>query len=296
MKYILLTGGTGFIGSHIVERLLNENYKLLLVKRSSSNLWRINHLLDNANLVLVDNGNLKDIFTNYSIEGVFHLATHYIKNHEYQDIESIIESNIEFPSKLIDLSVNADIKYFINTGTFFEYNKTIPLSETSIIHPFNFYSSTKIAFEDILKYYFNEYDINIATLKLFTPYGPRDDVKKIIPYLIINLLNNNEVKINNPNNYLDIVHVSDIAEAYLKLKDKILKFRNYEVFNVSNDISYSIGDILSVIKFNLNLQNKPTLNPKVFANSSKINSTLNWKPELDIFEGINNTIDYYKQR
>lgn len=301
-KFILLTGGTGFIGSHLSEKLLEKNYKLILLKRSFSPIWRINRFMDNQNLILCDTDkiNLSDIFDNYDVEGVFHLAASYIKNPSHNDILTTVKSNIEFPTELLDLASNNNVKYFINTGTFFEYSlDKLPLTESSNIDSLNFYSTSKIAFEEILKYYSKEYDIKSSTLKLYTPYGPRDDETKIIPYLILNTLNKQEVNINNPNNRLDIVHVYDIVEAYIKLKDYILSFKEYESFNVAKDINYSIEEIYNTIKFNLNLETENKINENeipIFSNPSKIKNMLNWEPKIDINEGIINTIDYYKKK
>ncbi len=300
-QYTLLTGGTGFIGSHLLERLL-ENNKVILLKRSFSDTWRIDKFINNDNLLLldIDKTNLTDIFNNYQIEGIFHLAAAYIKNPTHEDIMTTVKSNIEFPTELLDLASNNNVKYFINTGTYFEYSLAkLPLTESSNVDSLNFYSTSKIAFEDILKYYSKEYDINASTLKLYTPYGPRDDESKIIPYLILNTLNKQEIKINNPNNRLDIVHVYDIIDAYINLKENILKFKKYESFNVARDIDYSINDIYQTIKFNLEIENKNIIDnnkKEMFSDPTKIKEILNWEPKIDINDGIKNTIEYYKNK
>lgn len=300
-EYILLTGGTGFIGSHLLEKLLKEGFKVVLIKRSFSKIWRIYNIDHSENLVTVDidKTNLEDVFKKYQISGIIHLAAAYIKNPTHEDILTTIKSNIEFPTSLLDIAVRNDVKFFINTGTFFEYSlEELPLIESSKIDSLNFYSTSKIAFEDILKYYAKEYDIKGATLKLYTPYGPRDDETKIIPYLILNSLEKREININNPLNRLDIVHVYDIVDAYLKLIDKILTFDKYEAFNVARDINYSIDEIHSAIDYNLGLTSDKINeeNIDVFSKPDKIESVLNWEPKIGIYEGLKNTIDYYKNK
>ena len=187
-KYIMLTGGTGFIGSHLLEELLKENYKVILLKRSFSNTWRIAEVLNHENLILknLDEEDLNDIFSQYAIEGILHLATYYIRSHKSDEISEMINTNINFPTQLLENAVNNNVKFFINTGTFSEYDlDASPISEDSELKAFNLYSSTKTAFEDILKYYHGKNDLICATMKLFTPYGPKDDENKITPYLII---------------------------------------------------------------------------------------------------------------
>lgn len=304
MKQILVTGGTGFIGSQLVERLLTENKSIIILKRSFSDTWRIDHLIDkysnNLTLLNIDEIELENIFSSYDIEGIFHLAASYIKCPTHEDIITTVQSNIDFPTTLLDLAVRNDVEYFINTGTFFEYSlNKLPLTESSKIDSLNFYSTSKISFENILKFYSKEYGIKASTLKLYTPYGPKDDENKIIPYLIIKTLKKEEVNINNPNNRLDIVHVQDIINAYIKVKENILNFNNYEVFNIAHDKSYSINEIYSSIKYNMNLEKKLNINEdaiSTFSDTTKVKNMLNWEPKLGIDEGIKNTIEYYKEK
>lgn len=304
MDSILITGGTGFIGSHLTEYLLKNGKTVILLKRSFSNTWRIDEIKEeyknNLILIDIDKEPLQNIFENYNIEGIFHLATYYKKQHQYEDVEKMIETNIKFPTKILENAVNSNIKYFINTGTFFEYSlNQIPLTELTSIDLLNLYSTTKIAFENILKFYNKEYKINSSTLKLFTPYVSRDNEHKIIPYLIINSLKNNEINIKNPKNRLDIVHVSDIIDAFYKVRQNIHNFNDYEVFNIAKDINYSIEDIYSSIKFNLNIENKKDYNENsipLFSNPKKTKKMINWEPKIEIDTGMKLTINYYKEK
>ena len=111
-------------------------------------------------------------------------------------------------------------------------------------------------------------------------------------------MKNKEININNPNNRLDIVHVYDIIDAYMKLYDKIASFNKYESFNVARDINYSISEIHQAIDYNLGLTNDKINedNIDVFSNPNKIKDILNWEPKIGIYDGIRNTIDYYKNK
>lgn len=302
MKYILVTGGTGFIGSHLVERLLIQNYNVILLKRSFSDTWRVEHLFDifSDQLVMVDIDlvNLEQIFSKYSIEGVFHLATYYNKNPTFEEIVPMGESNIIFPLEVLNLAVKYNIDYFINTGTFMEYT----LGEEQLISSYDldpkiFYASTKISFEDILKYFEANHDIHAATLKIYSPYGDKDDVNKIIPYLINNLLNNQEVSINNPNNRLNLVYVDDIVSAFIKLKGNILKFDKYESFDVARDVSYSLNDIYKFIEVFIKEEEIISINGLKTNNmpNVKYNEKISWIPKLSVEDGLKKTIEYYKK-
>ena len=301
-KYILLTGGTGFIGSHLLKTLLNENKKVILLKRSFSNTWRINELLDNQNLILknIDEEPLNNIFNQYAIEGILHLSAFSQRAHKSNSVSKMIQSNIEFPTNLLENSVNNNCKYFINTGSFFEYELTNPpISENNKIKPFNLYGSTKIAFEDLLKYYSLNYDLKCSTLKLFTPYGPKDDTNKIIPYLIIKSIKKDPIHIKSPTKKLDFVYITDIMNAYLSLIKNIMKLDDYESFNVGTNIGTSIKDILNIIESILGKNNDVTYgnveNEEIWCSNNKIKNMLNWNPVISLQTGINHTINYYKK-
>lgn len=301
-KYIVLTGGTGFVGSHLLEFLLNSNNKVVLLKRSFSDTWRINEFIENENLILknIDNDNLNDIFNQYDVKGIFHLASVSQREIDLNVVSKMIDSNIKFPTQLLETSIKNDVKFFINTGSVYEYQlNNSPISENTKIKPFNLYASTKTAFEEILKFYSYEYNLNCSTLKLFTPYGPKDNENKIIPYLIINSLKKRRMHIKSPNKTLDLIYVSDVVESYITIMNNIPKFKEYDSFNIGTGIGTSIKDVLKIIESNLGKNSNVNFdnieNDKVWCSNSKIKEKLNWSPKTSLNEGINLTIDYYNR-
>lgn len=302
-EYVLLTGGTGFIGSHLLEELLNQNKKVILLKRSFSNTWKISEFLEHENLTLknIDEENLSDIFSQYDINGIFHLSAFMQRKHDSENIKEMIDSNITFPCQLLENSINSNVKFFINTGSFFEYKLTnSPISENHQIESFNLYGATKTAFEDILKFYQNSYDLNCSTLKLFTPYGPKDDERKIVPYLIINSIKKNEILIKSPNKKLDFVYVTDIADAYISVMNNISKFKDYNSFNVGTGIGTTIKDVLTIIESNLgkneNVHFENVESDQVWCSNEKIKDLTNWTAKTRLEDGIKHTIKYYKNK
>lgn len=299
--YILVTGGTGFIGSHLLEELLNQNKKCILLKRSFSNTWRIDKIIEHENLIIkdVDKENLADIFSQYDIEGIFHLATFYERSHKSEEIAEMIDSNINFPTQLLENAINSKVKFFINTGTFSEYDlDSSPISENSKLEAFNLYSSTKTAFECILKFYHEKHDLKCATLKLFTPYGPKDDVNKITPYLINKSINKEEILVKSPNKKLDFIYVTDIVYAFITVMENIKEFENYEAFTLGTGVGTTLKDLLSIIESNLGENENVSFgnleDNQVWCSNEKIKEKLNWQPKIKLEEGIKKTIDYYK--
>lgn len=299
--YILVTGGTGFIGSHLLEELLNQKRKCILLKRSFSNTWRIDEIIENENLIIkdVDKENLSDIFSQYNIKGIFHLATFYERAHKSEEISEMIDSNINFPTQLLENAINNNVKFFINTGTFSEYDlDSSPISEDSKIEPFNLYSATKTSFECILKFYNDKHDLKCATLKLFTPYGPKDDVNKITPYLINKSINKEEILIKSPEKKLDFIYVKDIVDAFISIMENISEFEDYESFNLGTGVGTNLKDVLDIIEAylgkNENISYGSLEDNQVWCSNKKIKDKINWHPKIKLEDGIKYTIDYYK--
>ena len=299
-EYILLTGGTGFVGSHLLEKLLNLNKNVILLKRSFSDPWRINKFIENENLIVknIDEESVDEIFNQYSIIGIFHLASLSQRELNSNIISKMIDSNIKFPTQLLENSINNNVKFFINTGSVYEYElNNPPISEKTKIKPFNLYASTKTAFEDILKFYSANYDLNCSTLKLFTTYGPKDNENKITPYLIISSMKKEKIHIKSPNKTLDLIYIDDVINSYITVMNNISKFNEYDSFNIGTGVGTRIKDLLEIIESNLGKNKNVTYgnseDDQVWCSNKKINKKLRWNPKIKIEDGIKRTIDYY---
>jgi len=302
MKNILLTGGAGFIGSHILDRLIANEYNLILLEHSSADFWRITKHLKNISIFFSDKDSLSTIFEKFEIEAIIHLATYYKKYHHPSDIEKIFFVNNILPTQLLEFAIAAKVKYFINTGTFFEYKRTItPITETTEYSAFNLYAQSKINFENILKFYADK--IKSVTFKIFSPFGPKDDTNKIIPALIKALLKNQKIKLSAGYQKLDFIFVKDIAAAYCKLLENIDElYENFNIFNIASGVSYSIREIVEILE---NISNKKidiewgvtseNENNNIIADITKIRQFLKWSPEYNIKDGLAETLNYYKQ-
>jgi nucleoside-diphosphate-sugar epimerase len=312
IKTILLTWWTWFIWSHLLDRLLFLDYKIILLKRNNSDIWRIRNILwknlDNVIIVDLDKTNIENIFESNKIDIILHLATLYKKNHSINDLHDMIDSNVSFPSLLCESSIKYWVKYFINTWTFFEYehikDKNNVLDELSKEKPYNLYASTKLAFNDILKFYTQNYDFKAINLRLFSPYWPKDN-EKLIPLIIKSVLQNKELKLSWWEQKLTFTYVDDIVEAYVKSILYIESMVNkYEVFNIWYNQPIAIKDIIETMKDIwsntaecIKLWASPYWNNEIFYSASdttKAKELLHWSPKYDIKEWISLTYNYYK--
>jgi len=303
IKNILLTGATGFIGSHLLEKLLKESYNVIILTRSFSDTLRIKHLLIKVKKYDIDKTSLETVFKENKIDCVIHLATYYRKKHSKDDVINMIDTNIKFPSELLEQMRLNFVKYFINTGTFFEYaQKSEPINETQSRLPYDLYAATKIAFSEILKYYSNQQCITSIDLKLFAPYGPKDN-EKLIVFVVKNYLGKKKFSISPGEQKWNWTFVEDIADAYIKALKYIEKMDNsYEIFNIGSDKVYSIKEIIEIIeKINggecVVSYDKPYSQNEIFyvcCDNTKAKNLLGWIPKYSLQDGLKQTYNYYR--
>jgi len=297
---ILLTGATGFLGSHLLEALLARGYQVVILKRSFSDTWRINHLLNRVKSYDLDRDATGKAFKDQQIDVVIHLATYYRKFDSGEKISEMFNANVAFPVELIEHGIRHGLKGFINTGTFFEYDcKILPVKEDTPIKPFNLYAKTKIAFENILKTYSER--IYTTTLRLFSPYGEKDNAK-LIPIIIQKALKEESIELSDGLQKLDFIYSKDIVSAYLKVLEHVSDFsRVHQVFNIGSGFPTSVREVVSILEQQLKfpikkIWGKPSKTdiPIVFADITKAKKQLGWAPIYSIQQGLEMTIKYYK--
>lgn len=300
---LLITGGTGFIGSHLVGSLVKNSHECHLLVRKETDRWRLRSITD-LNYHSLDERLLDEIVGSVKPEGIIHLATSYVKaNPSQSEVSNMLNTNILLPTNLLIEAVKNKVQFFVNTGTCFEYNQSQnAISEDSELKPFNFYASTKLSFEQILKFYAQSGQIKAATLRLFYPYGPKDN-NKLVTFLCNSLLSNNEVNLTKAEQLLSYTYVTDIVEAYLKTMDFLAREKsNYEVFNIGNSEAVSVASIarmleeLSGKKDLVHLGSVPYPKNEIMnmqCNSQKAQNLLGWTAKTPIKQGLKETYEYY---
>lgn len=306
IKTILITGGAGFIGSHIVDLLLEHNYKLVIVERQGSDTSRINNHLPKIKFYHSDQEGLEKAFKENQVDCVIHLATRYLKIHEnIEDVVSIIDTNVKLSTLLCEYCRLYEVNYFINTGTFFEYQQqNRPLKETDNFCAYNLYAASKLAFEEILKYYANNHDLKVVDFKLFAPFGDRDN-EKLLSYLVKILNSGEEVDFSGGEQKWNFTYVKDIALAYLKALENFDQIEKYELINVGYDQPVNIKEIAVILeeisgkKFHINWGAKPYADNEIMyanADTSKLKKMLKYQPKYSLAEGLRATYQYFSKK
>lgn len=201
---ILLSGVTGYLGSHLAEALLANGCEVVALKRQSSSLWRIEHLLPKLALHDVEEVQMSALFTQHgNIDAVIHTATCYGRNGE--SASQIAEANLAFPLKLLDAAVASGVGLFMNTDTVLD----------KMLNP---YALSKGQFAEWGRYFSQQKKIRFINLKLEHFYGPVDDKSKFTTHVIHSCLSNvPELKLTLGEQLRDFVHIDDVVSAYLLL-------------------------------------------------------------------------------
>jgi nucleoside-diphosphate-sugar epimerase len=224
-KKALITGATGFIGSHLARRLIKDGWELHAVTRNSSKCDLIKDIKDSVHFHVYDGTieSMQKIFAVSKPEIVFHLASLFLSQHKPEDITRLIQTNIIFGLHLVESAVNSGCKQFINTGTSWQH------FENNDYNPVNLYAATKQAFEDILKYYVEAHDLKVITLKLFDTYGPDDPRPKLLNLLKRAAETGEFLDMSPGEQIIDLVHVNDVVEAF-SVAQKLIENIEGELF------------------------------------------------------------------
>jgi len=284
-KTILITGVTGFLGSHLVRMLLKNNYKLIGIKRATSSFYRISDIAENITWYTTEKTDLLNIFQNHKIDTILHCATDY--GRKTTNPLSTLEANLILPLELLDIASNAGVKTFINTDTILD--KRI-----------NNYTLSKKHFYEWLRTYSSRIlCINIA-LEHF--YGPYDDQSKFITFIIKSLLNNEkEIKLTLGEQKRDFIYIDDVVEAFLALMVKTDRYKKgLHHFEIGSGTVISIADIVRMTKelcgntkTKLKFGALPYRKNEVM--ESKVNLkpllSLGWSPKTSLKNGLKKTIE-----
>ncbi len=303
-KRILLTGATGFIGSHLLRRLMEEEAEASVILRSS-NTWRIEDVLKDANVIRLDLRNDEEIRKALMLTKphiVFHLAAYGVELGNCTHREAIL-NNVLATANLVIASAEAGCQRFINTGTSMEYGCLDDMiSEDVSPKPVNLYGSTKAASTLIAHQAALERDLPIITLRPFNLFGEMEANNKLFSYIIASILLERPVKLTGCEQYRDYCYVGNIVDGYIMaaLNDTI---RN-EIYNIGSGEIQPLKYYINMIYELMLPDQKPVYGTLPYRKNemwrpcpdiSKIKSQLQWVPRTSLKEGLLKTIEWYIQ-
>lgn len=290
---IFLTGGSGFIGKFIVQKLDNAANKLLILTRNPQSLTH------SKNVTILEGelakiGKWEKLLKEFKPQATIHLAWEGIPDYGYQN--SI--RNLKYGLKLLELLAKLKCQKILVAGSLWEYGVQIgKVSEEASIKPFNAFTAAKNSFYLLGSELTKEYNMIFLWTRLFNVYGPGQKETSLIPYLINCANNNKEIAIRNPNAKNDFIYVEDVAEAINQI---LLKCNKSDIFNIGSGKLVSVQTILGKIFnfFDAKQRHKKVKQKQTdalsyfYADITKIKTDIGWKPKVSLDRGIRKTIDY----
>lgn len=291
---VLLTGGTGFLGSYILKMLLENGHGVVLLKRKDSNLSRINELLKNTRLKLfdVENG-LAACFRDNKIDFILHTATCYGRDDERS--AEIIKTNLSLPLELLEFGRRHGCQGFINADTFF--NEQLGLKPKERI-----YVKTKKYFVHLAQEIVPAAGFKFVNLIIEHMYGPNDSAKKFVPFIVGEILKNSEVPLTRGEQKRDFIFVEDVARAFVLVLNNFDRLGRWEEFGVGTGLSVTIKDFVERIKDRSKSEAKlkwgalPYRENEIMDSFADVsaNQKIGWKAEISLEDGIDKTLSFYK--
>lgn len=293
---ILLTGATGFLGSHILKSLYlqEKKYDLIVIKRSSSSLDKIKHIGSKVKFYNIDQTDLSEIFNDNKIDIIIHTAVEYGKS--TKACSSILETNLMFPIAILEEAIKHDVKMFINTDSYFNKDN---LAYSSLLH----YALSKKSLLAWLKYFSR--DIKIINVILEHIYGPNDGPSKFVENIIqkIAIQQIQTVELTDGQQKRDFIYVNDVVNAYLRLLQEVDKKFHFREYNLGTGLSSSIREFTLKVKkiskspTELLFGNIPYRNDEIMdsvADNLELQN-LGWQFQYNLDDGIREIIKQYQQ-
>ena len=314
-KKVLVTGSDGFIGSHLVEKLLEENCQIkAFVYYNSFNSWGWLDTFpkDNLKNIEIFTGDIRDpngVRTAIKdVDVVFHLAALIGIPFSYHSPDSYIDTNIKGTLNVLQACREYDIERVVITSTSEVYGTAqyIPINEK---HPFQGqspYSASKIGADKIAESFYRSFKVPVVIARPFNTYGPRQSARAVIPTIITQLLNSSkEVYLGSLHPTRDLNYVSDICNGFIALAKCDIAIG--KEINIGSQTEISVGDLANLLIEIIGIQAKIVSEnerkrpeksevERLVCDNSLLKKLTGWKPVISLKEGLLKTIEWFRDK
>lgn len=292
---ILITGASGFIGSHLCDRLLEEAAEVHAVYRSQTppadsraRWWRAD---------LSDEAAVRNLFREVRPDVIFHLASHVKGAPNLEHVLPTFRSNLQSTINLLALAAEKGCRRMVITGSLAE-----PEPERGELFPSAPYAAAKWASSGYARMFHALYQVPVVMARVFMVYGPaQQDLTKLVPYVILSILRGETPKISSGGRLVDWIYVSDVIDGFLALAEA--PGIDGGTFELGSGCLISIREIVEQLAAVVDprakaefgaLADRP-LEPTRIAKTAETFARLGWKPKVSLQEGLERTVDWYKR-
>ena len=313
-KKVLVTGADGFIGSHLVEALVNNGAEVTAFVYYNS--FGRNGWLDTLSPSVIDqltiiSGDIRDPFGVDQIVKdqniIFHLAALIGIPYSYHSPNSYVETNINGTLNILQAAKRYGVENILVTSTSEVYGTAqfVPITEDHPKQGQSPYSATKISADFLSESFFRSFNLPVTIVRPFNTFGPRQSLRAIIPTIINQLLNGQtEIKLGALHPTRDLVFVKDTAQGFIDIAESsnntfgeeinIATCSEITMENLAKMIIEKINPEARIVLDNDRLRPEKSEVERLFGDNQKIQNLTNWRPKFSLESGIGETINWYR--
>ena len=312
-KHCLVTGAGGFIGSHLVERLVRDGARVrALVHYNSRNDWGNLELIDPAvkREIEVVTGDMADPFSvRNAVRGarvVYHLASLIAIPYSYVAPQSYVTTNVQGAINVLQVAREEGVERVIHTSTSECYGtaRYVPIDENHPLQGQSPYSASKIGADMVAESYWRAFGVPVATIRPFNTFGPRQSARAVIPTIISQALKGGPVKLGALSPTRDLNYVDNTVDGFIAVARHDAAVG--EVINIGSGREISVGDLARMIIDLVGtraevVEDETRVRPpaseveRLLCGNEKAKRLLGWTPAVDLETGLRRTIDWVRQ-
>ncbi|MDA8755354.1 NAD-dependent epimerase [Candidatus Pseudothioglobus singularis] len=331
MKF-LITGSAGFIGSALSIKLLERGDKIIgidnhneyydpLLKEARLERHKNHTHYTHIRMDIEDTNAIESLFNNHKFDGVVNLAAQAGVRYSIKNPKAYIESNIVGFGNILEECRNHNIGHFVyaSSSSVYGSNTKMPYSvHDNVNHPVSIYAATKKTNELMAHTYSHLFNLPTSGLRFFTVYGPYDRPDMALQKFSKRMLLNKPLKVFNHGNHLrDFTYIDDIVDGIIKVLDRpasanpnwnsnspdpATSYAPYRLYNIGNSKPVKLLDYIKALEISFGITAKKDFLPSqpgdikdTFADSSELEEEFDFKPKININEGIEKFVDWYKK-
>jgi UDP-glucose 4-epimerase len=303
---VLVTGGAGFIGSHLVDRLIMEGHEAVVVDNLATGKRRNINRAARFYKMDIQSWRLERVFRNERPNVVMHLAAQMDVRKSVEDPMFDAQVNVLGTLNVLQQAVKHGVRKVIfssSGGAIYGEQETYPAPESHVMKPLSPYGLSKLCGEQYLSYFQRVSGLQAVSLRYANVYGPRQDPDGeagVVAIFIQKMLNNEQAVINgNGRQTRDFVFVEDVVEANLAMMGQ----ETQGTYNVGTGVETSINDLFRILVQHTGSNCKEIHGPakkgeqaRSVIDSTKLRQEVSWEPKADLSEGLKKTVEYFRDR
>ncbi|HWR20247.1 MAG TPA: NAD(P)-dependent oxidoreductase [Verrucomicrobiae bacterium] len=285
---ILVTGSTGFLGSHLMLHLRDRGHRVGCLVRDSSTLqpepsnlptWRVG----------VNGSGFREALADFTPDVVVHLAALYVVEHRYENVGPLVQANVEFGTYLLDAMGAAGCDALVYAGTSWQHYRNRDYC------PVNLYAATKQAFSTLAEYYLDAADLRLLELHLYDSYGEDDPRSKLVNRLKAAALSGNELAVSDGDQRLHLVHVADIVRGMAMACEQVCAFKAGErrIYRLPSAKAVSLRELVAAWnaadpsrQVRVRWSSRPYRPREVFQPWEGAEILPGWRADISLMEGL----------